>query len=185
MRGVGRSGVKRRLLGAVLVAGAVGAVMSGCSLLQPAPAPTVTVTLSPTVTPTPTPSPEAPTPTTPTPQAVEPVEPPQPPPAPLPPTPPNSMGGQTDGGNTPNTPVVTDTGSQEFAVGPTTQVTDYEYTYVVQKGDQVLAIASRFQLQTEDVVRVNFRCSDPLAVQPGDVLDIRWPVDSEQVGSGC
>ena len=92
------------------------------------------------------------------------------------------MGGQTDGGNTANTPEVTDTGDQPFAIGKATQVNDYEYRYVVAKNDQVLAIASRFQLQTADVVRVNFACSDPLNVQPGDVLDIRWPIDSETTG---
>ena len=92
------------------------------------------------------------------------------------------MGGQTDGGNTPTTPVVEDTGPQSFAVGKVKQVNDYEYRYTVVKEDQVLAIASRFNLQVADVVRVNFPCSDPLNVQPGDVLDIRWPVDSEQQG---
>jgi LysM repeat protein len=70
-------------------------------------------------------------------------------------------------------------------VGTATTINDYEYSYTVAPGDQVLAIASRFNLQTDDVVRVNFRCSDPLEVQPGDVLDIRWPIDSEAVGSGC
>ncbi|CAN5281298.1 hypothetical protein BH09ACT6_BH09ACT6_21160 [soil metagenome] len=132
---------------------------------------TPTPTPTPTWTPTPTPIP------TPTFTAT-----PEPPP---PPTPPNAMGGQTDGGNTANTPIVEDTGPQEFAVGHVTQVNDYEYRYTVVRFDQVLAIASRFDLQTADVVRVNFPCSDPLAVQPGDVLDIRWPVDSEQVGKGC
>ncbi|TAJ47045.1 MAG: hypothetical protein EPO52_13410 [Herbiconiux sp.] len=70
-------------------------------------------------------------------------------------------------------------------MGPASQLNDYEFTYTVMQNDQVLAIASRFKLQTIDVVRVNFPCSDPLNVQPGDVLDIRWPVDSEVIGAGC
>ena len=92
------------------------------------------------------------------------------------------MGGQTDGGNTANTPLVDDTGPQSFAVGTSVRVNDYEFRYTVVKNDQVLAIASRFNLQVTDVNRVNFPCADPLEVQPGDVLDIRWPIDSEQLG---
>jgi LysM repeat protein len=92
------------------------------------------------------------------------------------------MGGQTDGGNTATTPWVSDSGPQPFATGPAVALNDYEFTYTVANQDQVLAIASRFNLQVDDVVRVNFRCSDYLEVQPGDVLDIRWPVDSEQIG---
>ena len=95
------------------------------------------------------------------------------------------MGGQTDGGNTATTPWVSDSGPQQFATGPAVALNDYEYSYTVASQDQVLAIASRFNLQVDDVVRVNFRCSDYLEVQPGDVLDIRWPVDSEQIGGGC
>ncbi|QWT23719.1 hypothetical protein KPL76_13670 [Subtercola sp. PAMC28395] len=158
---------------ATLLAALVLASVAGCSAsldLSPPDAtlPTrVPVTVyTPPWTPTPTPTP-----------------PPPPPPPPL--TAPNAMGGQTDGGNTAYTPVVDDTGPQEFAKGRATKVNDYEYRYVVATYDQVLAIASRFYLQTNDVVRVNFPCSDPLNVQPGDVLDIRWPVDSEQVGRGC
>jgi len=145
----------------------------------PAPAPTVTVTQSApaiTVTPTPTPSPTQP-------PAAEPA--PEPTPAPEPPAPPvapNAAGGQTDGGNTATTPLVNDSGSQPFATGAAVALNDYEYTYTVANQDQVLAIASRFNLQVDDVVRVNFRCSNYLEVQPGDVLDIRWPLDSEKVG---
>jgi LysM repeat protein len=92
------------------------------------------------------------------------------------------MGGQTDGGNTATTPWVSDSGSQQFATGPAVALNDYQYSYTVVAQDQVLAIASRFNLQVDDVIRVNFRCSDYLEVQPGDVLDIRWPLDSEQIG---
>ncbi|SKB02230.1 hypothetical protein SAMN06295879_3484 [Agreia bicolorata] len=146
----------------------------------PAPAPTVTVTQSaPAVTVTPTPAP------TPTPTPVAEPEPAPSPEPPAPPVPPNAMGGQTDGGNTATTPLVSDSGSQPFATGTAVPVSDYEYTYTVANQDQVLAIASRFNLQVDDVVRVNFRCSDYLEVQPGDVLDIRWPLDSEQIGGGC
>nr|WP_181035613.1 hypothetical protein [Clavibacter michiganensis] len=148
----------------------------------PAPAPTVTVTQSApavTVTPTPTPSP-----TPPPAAAPEPAPAPEPPAPPAPPVPPNAMGGQTDGGNTATTPLVSDSGSQPFATGAVVPLSDYEYSYTVANQDQVLAIASRFNLQVDDVVRVNFRCSDYLEVQPGDVLDIRWPLDSEQIG-GC
>ncbi|TIH26080.1 LysM peptidoglycan-binding domain-containing protein, partial [Subtercola vilae] len=102
------------------------------------------------------------------------------PPPPL--TPPNAMGGQTDGGNTANTPLVDDTGPQQYAVGSSSKVSDDEYRYTVAQNDQILAIASRFQLQVADVARVNFPCSDPALMQPGDVLDIRWPLPSEQVG---
>jgi outer membrane biosynthesis protein TonB len=149
----------------------------------PEPAPTVTVTQSApavTVTPTPTPTPSpAPSPAA----EPEPVPAPVPEP-PAPPVPPNAAGGQTDGGNTATTPLVSDSGSQPFATGTAVALNDYEYSYTVASQDQVLAIASRFNLQVDDVVRVNFRCSDYLAVQPGDVLDIRWPLDSEQIG-GC
>jgi hypothetical protein len=141
------------------------------------PAPTVTITQSaPAVTVTPTPTP---TPTPPPAAEPEPAPAPEPPP---PPVSPNAMGGQTDGGNTATTPWVTDSGAQAFATGPAVALNDYEYSYTVVAQDQVLAIASRFNLQVDDVIRVNFRCSDYLAVQPGDVLDIRWPVDSEQIG---
>ena len=155
--------------------------LSAC-VPAPEPAPTVTITQSApavTITPTPTPTP-APTP------AAEPE--PEPTPAPEPPAPPvspNAMGGQTDGGNTATTPWVSDSGPQQFATGSAVPLNDYEYSYTVANQDQVLAIASRFNLQVDDVVRVNFRCSDYLEVQPGDVLDIRWPVDSEQIGGGC
>jgi hypothetical protein len=162
-----------------IVFGAVTVMVSGCGLLRFQDryvAPPTVVSQSPTSTPTPTP--------TSTPAAVPPptaTVTPEPPPSP---TPPNPMGGQTDGGNTSNTPLVEDTGPQPFATGPAVPVSDYEFTYTVQKNDQLLAIASRFQLQTVDVVRVNFPCTDPTNVQPGDVLDIRWPTDSEVIGSG-
>jgi len=170
-------GVSRKLRLVLLTLGVAGA-LTAC---VPAPTPavtvvqtaTATVTATPTATPSPTPTPE------PVPEVTSPPEPP------APPVPPNAMGGQTDGGNTSTTPLVSDGGAQPFAVGTATAINDYEYSYTVAPGDQVLAIASRFNLQTDDVVRVNFRCSDPLEVQPGDVLDIRWPIDSEAVGSGC
>ncbi|CAD6002493.1 hypothetical protein [Agreia sp. COWG] len=172
-------GVRLALLSTVVIVS-----LAACAPAA-APAPTVTVTQSaaplaaPTVTVTPTPSPT---------QAPEPVAAPEPVPAPeppAPPVPPNAAGGQTNGGNTATTPLVSDTGAQPFATGPATAVNDYEFSYTVVKEDQVLAIASRFNLQTDDVDRVNFRCSDPLEVQPGDVLDIRWPLPGEQIGSGC
>jgi LysM repeat protein len=170
-------GVSRKLR-LVLLTLVVAGALTAC---VPAPTPAVTLvqtsTATVTATPTATPSP------TPTPDPIPEAAPPPPPPAP--PVPPNAMGGQTDGGNTATTPLVSDGGPQQFAVGTATAINDYEYSYTVAAGDQVLAIASRFNLQTDDVVRVNFRCSDPLEVQPGDVLDIRWPIDSEAVGSGC
>jgi hypothetical protein len=162
-------------------AGAVLCVvlLSGCTLLSPQAAPvTVTATVVTTATATPTPSPQPTEEPPPAPDV------PTTPPEPLPPTRPNDAGGQTDGGNTPNTPWVEDTGPAPYADGPAEQVNDYEYRYTVTDNDTVLAIASRFQLQTADVVRVNFPCTDPLAVQPGDVLDIRWPLDTEVLGSG-
>ncbi|MEF2975742.1 LysM peptidoglycan-binding domain-containing protein [Subtercola sp. YIM 133946] len=166
----------RALVLAAVIAGGVAALLPGCSsgMNLTAPVQTVTPRASATPTPTPTPTPR-PTPTgIPSPTAT-----PEPPP---PPTPPNAMGGQTDGGNTANTPEVADTGEQPYAEGTAKQRNDYEYRYVVAKDDTVLAIASRFLLQVVDVERVNFRCADPLNVQPGDVLDIRWPLDSEQLG---
>ena len=155
--------------------------LSAC-VPAPEPAPTVTVTQSaPAVTVTPTPTPTR----TPTP-AAEPESEPTPAPAPpAPPVSPNAMGGQTDGGNTATTPLVSDSGPQPFATGSAVALSDFEYSYTVANQDQVLAIASRFNLQVDDVIRVNFRCSDYLEVQPGEVLAIRWPVDSEQIGGGC
>ncbi len=159
------------ILGVVLALGLTACVSA------PTPAPTVTVTQSaPAVTVTPKPTP---TPTPALPPATEPEPAPEPPP---PPVSPNAMGGQTDGGNTATTPWVSDSGAQPFATGPAVVLNDYEFSYTVANQDQVLAIASRFNLQVDDVIRVNFRCSDYLEVQPGDVLDIRWPVDSEQIG---
>jgi LysM repeat protein len=166
----------RRRAQLVLLASVLCLGLSAC-VPTPEPAPTVTVTQSApavTVTPTPTPTPTPP-----------PVAEPEPEPAPEPPPPPvspNAMGGQTDGGNTATTPWVSDSGSQQFATGPAVALNDYQYSYTVVAQDQVLAIASRFNLQVDDVIRVNFRCSDYLEVQPGDVLDIRWPLDSEQIG---
>jgi hypothetical protein len=166
----------RRRAQLVLLAAVLCVGLSAC-VPAPEPAPTVTVTQSaPAVTVTPTP---APTPTPPPAPEPEPEPAPEPPP---PPVSPNAMGGQTDGGNTATTPWVSDSGPQQFATGPAVAVNDYEYSYTVVGQDQVLAIASRFNLQVDDVIRVNFRCSDYLAVQPGDVLDIRWPVDSEKIG---
>jgi hypothetical protein len=172
-------GVLRKLR-LVLLTLVVAGAFTAC---VPAPTPAVTVVQTTIATVTATPTPTATPSPTPTPEPVPEVTAPPAPPAP--PVPPNAMGGQTDGGNTSTTPLVSDGGPQPFAVGTATTINDYEYSYTVAPGDQVLAIASRFNLQTDDVVRVNFRCSDPLEVQPGDVLDIRWPIDSEAVGSGC
>ncbi|MCS5735552.1 LysM peptidoglycan-binding domain-containing protein [Herbiconiux daphne] len=77
-----------------------------------------------------------------------------------------------------------DTGPAPYADGPAEPLNDYEFLYTVTENDTVLAIASRFRVQTMDVVRVNFPCRDPMNVQPGDVLHVRWPQPYEVVGIG-